>query len=338
MATAPFQWGFGGQAITSPEQAARKRAVAEALMAQSATPGQNWAEGLADVAAALSGTVLEGRVAEAETAGRERAGGLFADLAVNSDPNSIIAALTSADSAWASPAQTSIASALLNSGLERSDPMYQLQLEQAQLELEAMRNPQMATQDPFTLSEGQIRYDGAGNVIAEGPAPVEQAPALDATTRQAILAADDIVNASQMSITSLERALELNDLAYDGPFAEQRASAAALTGIPGGKETLDLKNVVTSQALESLKAVFGGMPTEGERKILLEIQGSVDQPKAVRDSIYRRAIEAANKRIASNQAKSAGLRSGEYFQPGYGQEPAPALNATSSGIQWSIEP
>jgi hypothetical protein len=132
--TQPFQWGMGGQQITSPEQAARKRAVAEALIARSGTPGRNWAEGLADVAAALSGTVLEGRVSEAEQAGRERAGGLFADLAVNADPNSIIAALTSPDAAWASPAQTSIASALLNSGLERQDPMYQAQLAKLQAE------------------------------------------------------------------------------------------------------------------------------------------------------------------------------------------------------------
>lgn len=134
MAAQPFQWGMGGQQITSPEQAARKRSIAEALIAQSATPGQNWSEGLADVAAALSGTVLGGRVDEAETAGRERAGQLYANLAVNSDPNSIIAALTSPDAAWGSEAQTSIASALLNSGLERQDPMYQAQLAKLQAE------------------------------------------------------------------------------------------------------------------------------------------------------------------------------------------------------------
>src|SRR5215216_894805 len=132
---AGFTWGSGGQAISTPEAAARQRKIAEALIAQSATPADNWATGLGDVAAALSGTVLQNRVDEAELAGRERAGGLFADLAVNSDPNSIIAALTSADSAWASPAQTSIASALLNSGLERQDPMYQAQLAKLQAEV-----------------------------------------------------------------------------------------------------------------------------------------------------------------------------------------------------------
>lgn len=135
MALQPFQW-LGTQAISTPEQAARQRSIAEALIAQSATPADNWASGLGDIAAALSGTILNNRVSEAETAGRERAGELFTNLAVNQDPNSIIAALTSNDAAWASPAQTSIASALLNSGLERQDPMYQLRLQQAQAELD----------------------------------------------------------------------------------------------------------------------------------------------------------------------------------------------------------
>lgn len=163
MALAPFQWS-GNQAITSPEQAARKRAIAEALMAQSATPAQNWGQGLADVAAALSGTVLEGRVSEAEAAGRERAGSLFADLAINSDPNAIMAALTSPDSAWASPAQTSIASALLNQGLERSDPMYQLQLQTAQAELDALRNP--APTNPFlNVGNGSVFNQSTGEFM-----------------------------------------------------------------------------------------------------------------------------------------------------------------------------
>lgn len=148
MATQPFQW-FNGQKITSPEQAARQRSIAEALIAQSATPATNWSSGLADVAAALSGTVLQGRVDEAEAAGRERAGGLFADLALSSSPDSVIAALTSPDAAWASPAQTSIASALLNQGLERSDPMYQLQLQTAQAELDNLLNGTGGTSETF---------------------------------------------------------------------------------------------------------------------------------------------------------------------------------------------
>lgn len=174
MASTPFTWGMGGQQITSPEQAKRQRAIADALVAQSSTPGQNWSEGLADIAAALSGTVLNGRVDEAEAAGRERAGGLFADLALTSSPDSIIAALTNPDSAWASDAQTSIASALLNQGLDRADPMYQIGLEKAQLELDALRNPVPSPYDqnaPTSYQEyqlGQLNPD-YGATLGDSP-------------------------------------------------------------------------------------------------------------------------------------------------------------------------
>lgn len=163
MATQPFQW-FGNQAITSPEQAQRKRAIAEALIGQSATPANNWSEGLADVAAALSGTILEGRVSDAEEAGRERAGGLFANLALNQDPNSIIAALTSPDAVWGSPTQTSIATALLDNSMRQNDPMYQLQMQTAQAELDALRNP--APDNPYlNVGGGSIFNTGTGEFM-----------------------------------------------------------------------------------------------------------------------------------------------------------------------------
>lgn len=185
MANAPFQW-FGNQAISSPEAAARKRAISDALIAQSATPGQNWTEGLSDIAAALSGTILGGRVDEAEAAGRARAGELFSDLAVNQDPGSIIAALTSPDAAWGSDAQTSIASALLNQGIERQDPMYQAQLAKLQAEAaggvggtEFFGTPVPFQNEDGTIGFGQLGKDGSFKPIGL-PEGAQPAP----TTRQ----------------------------------------------------------------------------------------------------------------------------------------------------------
>jgi len=184
---ANFFWGAGGQKISSPEAAARQRKVAEALMNRPAA--DSWQTGLANVTNGLAGMAQDNRINEAEAAGRERAGGLFADLAVNADPNSIIAALTSPDAAWASPAQTSIASALLNSGLERQDPMYQLQLQTAQAELDALQNGggssesffgnPIAIQGPNGLQYGQLGNQGGFNIpsLPEGYeflAPVQQ--------------------------------------------------------------------------------------------------------------------------------------------------------------------
>lgn len=160
---------------------------------------------------------------------------------------------------------------------------------------------------------------------------------MNATIQQAILGADEVAASSETSITTLNRALELSQQAYEGPASEQRAAVAALFGDQGAQATLELKNIVMSNALESLKATFGAAPTEGERKILLDIQGSVDQPKAVREAIYRRAQAAAARRVELNRRKAEALRSGQYFDPGYGQEQA-APNTTSTGLQWSIEP
>ena len=161
---------------------------------------------------------------------------------------------------------------------------------------------------------------------------------MNSTIQKELFEADEAVQAGQAVLQGLDRALELNPQAYDGPFADQRSYGASLFGEQGGIATQELKNVVTAQALESLKAVFGGMPTEGERKILLEIQGSVDQPKPVREAIYKRARAAAERRIAENARKAAALRSGQYFEGGYSAQTQPAGNVTSTGVQWSIEP
>ncbi|MET3225718.1 hypothetical protein ACVJGC_000381 [Bradyrhizobium diazoefficiens] len=59
---------------------------------------------------------------------------------------------------------------------------------------------------------------------------------------------------------------------------------------------------------------FLGMP-QGERAILLDIQGSVGKPDAVRQKIYDRAIEAANRRIAFEQQRVDELRGGSFYKP-----------------------
>lgn len=199
--------------------------------------------------------------------------------------------------------------------------------------------PQIETRfNPETGQEEKVQWDPQQGWVPFGGQKQVSARdnPMNSTIQQAILGADEIATASETSIATLDRALELSQQAYEGPFSEQRAAGAALFGDAGAQATLELKNIVMTNALESLKATFGAAPTEGERKILLEIQGSVDQPKAVREAIYKRAQAAAARRIEINRQKAEALRSGQYFEPGYGQQPA--ANTTSTGLQWSIEP
>jgi hypothetical protein len=133
MATAPatFSWGTNGRKITTPEQAARQRLIAEALMASGMSPAQNIGQGLADVTGALTGSILNNEVSAAEEAGALEAGGLFQGLGSNSPEADIIAALSNP---WASDAQSSVAQALLGQQFQANDPMNQLRLAQAQLD------------------------------------------------------------------------------------------------------------------------------------------------------------------------------------------------------------
>jgi hypothetical protein len=248
--SSPFQWGMGGQAITSPEQAARKRAIAEALIAQSSTPGNNWSEGLADIAAALSGTVLEGRVSEAEAAGRERAGGLFADLAVNADPNSIIAALTSPDAAWASPAQTSIASALLQSGLERQDPMYQAQLAKLQAEASGGGNDETFFGTPLytTDAEGNMYVNQLGNQGTLSPITLPEGQILAPVTKE-IDTGTEIITYDRNGNELFRTPKQLRQAAYE-------------TGFGGVEGKTEAENIAAAESIASKLPGLRGVVAE----------------------------------------------------------------------------
>lgn len=156
------------------------------------------------------------------------------------------------------------------------------------------------------------------------------------TIAKEIFESDEGVQAGQNVITALDQALTLNQTAWDGPAADFGTQAGALFGDANSVDTQQLKNLVTAQALDQLKATFGGMPTEGERKILLDIQGSVTQPREVRQRIFERAKAAAEKRIKFNQEKAAGLRSGAYFEEGFSPSTAggPSAGAVEDGYRF----
>jgi len=145
---------------------------------------------------------------------------------------------------------------------------------------------------------------------------VADQPLTSAETKE-LFNAQDAVTAGETAVPMIEQMIALNKTAWDGPLAEAGTAVGSMFGDKNSVDTQDLKNLVTGQALEQLKAVFGAMPTEGERKILLEIQGSVGQPREVRQRIYDRALSMAKRRIEINKAKAEGIRTGDYKEPGY---------------------
>jgi hypothetical protein len=154
---------------------------------------------------------------------------------------------------------------------------------------------------------------------AYGMRPAKSMQPLSAAQQKEVIEADEIVQSSQNVINTLNQALKINPMAYSGYGAKGRAVVRSnLPGAsPAADATINLENMVSGQALESLKSTFGGNPTEGERKILLDLQASADKTPKQREEIINRAIAAAENRMRFNAQKAEALRGGTYMRPGY---------------------
>jgi len=158
-----------------------------------------------------------------------------------------------------------------------------------------------------------------------------QLPAsLSPTDKKAILEADQMVMASQQGLGMLNQAKTLNPKAAGGFGMGTLADIFAQIGDETALNTRDLENVLQSNVLPQLKVIFGGAPTEGERQILLDLQGSAKKTVEERRRIIDRSIAAANARIKFYQDQSNDLRGGTYYSPTRGQPQPPAAQAAST--------
>lgn len=204
-------------------------------------------------------------------------------------------------------------------------------------EAQGLTAPKASEYKTFKLGQGIYRAGPQGiEVVRE---PTASGAPMNATSMREVFEADEGAQASKNVMDALDVALKLNDEAYSGVGAETRGYLTSLYGAEGGVATENLQNVITSQVLENLKATFGGMPTEGERQVLLEVQGSVGKSPAVRKAIFDRAKAAAKKRLDFNLAKAEGIRSGAYFQPGFTQAapPPPGTNVDALKQKYGLE-
>ncbi len=191
-------------------------------------------------------------------------------------------------------------------------------IEQAQQAVAARRAQAVAAgMDP---ESGPVK-----TFIATGKMPREDQAPLTATDKKAIIEADDQVIAATNVINLLGEAEKINPQAHTGVLAGARATVGnmlpdalvpdAIASKGSSEATANFENLVLGQALAQLKSTFGAAPTEGERKILVELQGSVNQPITVRRDILRRAKALAEKRLRENQERASQLRAGTFYKP-----------------------
>lgn len=164
----------------------------------------------------------------------------------------------------------------------------------------------------------RYKQDGTLEPIPGGPAGRGNGGPMSVTLQKELLESDDTVQSSRNVVNTLNQALTINKKGYSGYLAKPRA--VLRSNLPGQSEsadaTINLDNMMTGQALESLKSTFGAMPTEGERKILLEMQASTDKTPKQREDIINRAITAAQRREQYAAQKAQSIRDGSYLTQG----------------------
>ena len=225
------------------------------------------------------------------------------------------------------------------------DPLDQ---EYKRAQIDALRNKSSDVSTPTGRAAAAAQFgldpnsDAGRSYILTGKMPREDQQALTATDKKAILEADDMIGTNRAVLQALDEAAKLNPKANQGWFAGTRAAIGNnlpdlavpdfISSPESSEATTNLDNAVVGQALTQLKAVFGGNPTEGERKILLDLQGSSSKPAAVRGEIFARARRAAESRLKMNEERANALRGGTFYKPGAGAQAtidAPAADQSS---------
>jgi len=126
---------------------------------------------------------------------------------------------------------------------------------------------------------------------------------------------EDAVSATGNVINDLREAYRLNPNTFDNslPDLAMRKSLEAI-GSTDQKvvNSRVQENLLTGQALAGLRAAFGGNPTEGERAILLQVQGIGAKSREERAAIIKRAYILAKAAHERQKKRLEDIKAGAY--------------------------
>jgi hypothetical protein len=126
---------------------------------------------------------------------------------------------------------------------------------------------------------------------------------------------ENVISAADSGMRMLRRAYELNPNTFDTSLPDtlqRKALEAAGSKDPKLLRTRELENILGQQAITQLKTAFGGNPTEGERKILLDLQGLGAKSVQERSAILRNAFSALRSRREREQRRLSDITAGRY--------------------------
>lgn len=142
---------------------------------------------------------------------------------------------------------------------------------------------------------------------------------LGATAQKQILESEEVLANTATTKKFLDTALSLNDKAFSGMLANERAWA--MSQFPkfmqpdGTMETREMGRVMMQQVLANLKSTFGAAPTEGERKILIDVEAAINATPEERKGVIERAKQLLESREKLHTRMLNDLRGGTMFKP-----------------------
>ena len=166
-----------------------------------------------------------------------------------------------------------------------------------------------------------------------------RAQQLSPAEQRQVFQQQDQIDAGQSTLSLLAQAKDLSGKfrggAGAGTMAYLGSQARSVVGMAPSEESnalINYDNLVKEQALAQLKTTFGGNPTEGERKVLLELQASSGKTPEQRAAILDRAIALAQERIKSAEQRRESLLTRSYRQPAGAQPAAPSAPGAPAAV------
>ena len=126
---------------------------------------------------------------------------------------------------------------------------------------------------------------------------------------------EDAINAGTSAVGALKKALELNPTTFDSSLkdkAQRLLLEETQTDHPRVVASREQENLLSTQAVTQLKTLVGGNPTEGERTIILQLQGIGAKGREERKRIIESSIEAVKSRITRNKKRLEDIKAGRY--------------------------
>lgn len=130
---------------------------------------------------------------------------------------------------------------------------------------------------------------------------------------------EDTLSGLDASITALKKAYALNPNTFDASLvdtAQRKVLEAAGSKDPKVQNTREMETLLSSGAVDKLRAAFGGNPTEGERSILLSLEGLSSKSKEERAKIMKNNFQKLQEARTARRKRLNEISSGLYRNTG----------------------